>query len=105
MKIMVFDPRHYLNNFNNYFRGEILFQKILENIPSDEKRKRKIAKNILIAEKSKDNDDSSNVWNIIEELASEGNTEIDDYVSSHDIQLVKIDKEFLEKELLKNPSV
>ena len=28
-----------------------------------------------------------------------------DYINSHDIKLVKIDKEFLEKELLKNPSV
>ena len=109
MKIMIFDPNHYYNNFNSFFRGDILFQKILENIPSDEKRKRKIATNILIEEKSKiqtDDDGSySKIWNIIGELKKEGNTEINDYINSHDIKLVKIDKEFLEKELLKNPSV
>jgi hypothetical protein len=107
MKIMIFDPNHYYNNFNNFFRGDILYQKILENIPSDEKRKRKIATNILIDEKSKnENDESySKIWNIMGELKKEGNTEIDDYINSHDILLVKIDKEFLEKELLKNPSV
>jgi len=105
MKIMIFDPTHYYNNFNEYFRGDILYQKILENIPSDEKRKRKIVTNLLISEKSKGDNDYSNVWNIMGELKKEGNTEIDDYINSHDIQLVKIDEEFIKTKLLKNPSV
>jgi len=101
MKIMIFDTNNYSKNLNEHFRGEILYQKILENIPSDDIRKRKIVTNILISEKLKDNDDYSTVWNILGELKKDDNSEITEYINSHDIQLFKIDKEFLDTELLK----
>lgn len=107
INIMVFDPNHYWNNFNSFFRGDILYDKIIKYLPSDEKRKRKIAKMKIIDEKTKavDKDDRmSKVWNIIGELSKKDNTEIDDYVRTHDIELINIDVDFLKNELL-NPKL
>jgi hypothetical protein len=93
MKILLFDPTHYWNGLNRLFRGDELITKILENIPSDEQRIRSIAKRRLIAKESKETIEST--WNISHRLSEEGNTEIDDYIKSHNIKLYNFDTDFI----------
>jgi hypothetical protein len=98
LKIQLFDPTHYWNGLHQHFRGENLINKILEHIPSDEKRIRSIAKRRLIKKIEKElteKGEKSSAWNISYRLSEKGNTEIDDYIKSHDIKIYKFDAEFI----------
>lgn len=105
MKIQLFDPTHYAKSLVKSFRGKELIDCILKHIPSDEKRIRKIAYRKLIEQKQSELKETDNkmsgTWNIMSELTKDGNTEIDDYINSHDIQITKIDEDFIKNATLK----
>jgi hypothetical protein len=98
MKIKLFDPISISDSLNSNFRGEELINKILLHIPSDEKRIRRIARDAILTKKEqefKDKGDQIRIWNMMGELAKEDNTEIQDYINSNDIKLIKIDAEYI----------
>lgn len=107
LKIQLFDPTSYQHSINRNFRGKELINKVLQYIPSDEIRLRKIAKNAIIENYEKEKklkNEKPSVWEIIDRLSSEGNTEIDDYIKTHNIVLTTIDEDFINSALLKpNP--
>jgi hypothetical protein len=99
LKIQLFEPSHYGDSININFRGEELLNKILEYIPSDEKRLRKIAKNAIlnnIEKEAREKGEKVSIWKVIDRLSAEDNTEIEDYIKTHNIVLTKIDKDFIE---------
>lgn len=107
LKIQLFDPTNYINSINRNFRGDKLMNKILEYIPSDEKRLRRIAKNAIIDNYEKEKklkNEKPSLWEIVDRLSSDSNTEIDDYIKNNNIILTTIDEEFLKTAKLKpNP--
>lgn len=107
IKIQLFDPNHYWNSLNDNFRGTELVNKILKFIPSEETRIRKFARNAVINQiekEAKEKGEEVKSYNVIRRLTDEGNTEIDDYIKSHNIQVTQIDADLignLKFELLK----
>lgn len=75
--------------------------KILKFIPSDEYRIRKIAKNLIlknIEKEAKEKGEEIKIWNVIDRLSNSENTEIDDYIKSHNIKITTIDKDYISNE-------
>lgn len=103
IKIQLFDPAHYWHSINKNLRGDKLVCKILEHIPSDETRIKDIAKRHLIAEidkNSKKKGEKISYYDIIERLSNVDNTEIEDYIKTHNIQIIKIDEDVIENSRL-----
>jgi len=101
IKIQLFDPSHYWNSLNKHFRGTEMIDKILNFIPSDEYRTRKIAKNLIlknIEKEAKEKGEEIKIWNIIDRLSNPNNTEINDYIKSHNIKITKIDQDYIRNE-------
>lgn len=107
MTIQLFDPTNYRHSLNKNFRGAEMTKKVLEYIPSDETRIRRIARNEIIKNYEKEKRSKNEVvsiWEIMDRLSKEGSTEIDDYIKTNNIIITKIDEEFLLSALLKpNP--
>lgn len=107
IKIQLFDPNHYWNSLNDNFRGTELVNKILKFIPSEETRIRRFARNSVInkiEKEAKEKGEEIKSYDVIKRLTDEGNTEIDDYIKSHNIQVTPIDADLignLKFELLK----
>jgi len=98
MKIQLFDPTDFMKSLNSSFRGDKLINKILKYIPSDEKRIRKIAKSKVInniEKEANDKGEKMSIWNIIDRISNKENTEIDDYIKNNNIEIVKIDFDFI----------
>lgn len=94
MKIQLFEPSSLLNSIVRNFRGDEAVEKILKFIPSDEKRLRGIAFVLMGKEYKKECEEKNIKYNFYEysrRLQEEGNTEIDDYIKTHNIILTKID--------------
>ena len=94
IKIQLFDPNHYWNSLNDNFRGSELINKILKFIPSEETRIRRFARNSVIKQiekEAKEKGEEVKSYNVIKRLTEENNTEIDDYIKSHNIQVTPID--------------
>lgn len=105
MKIQVrlFDPHHYADNIMNDFRGEKLIQAILEKIPSDEIRMKRIWKDqflsILMDEAKEANPDAKNMniyWKASDTFRSEeGMKRYEEFKKANPIELVKIDEDYI----------
>ena len=98
IKIQLFDPNHFWNNLNDHFRGKELVNKIINFIPSDDIRIRSIEKNKVIdkiSKESKEKGEELKSWKIVERLADKNNTEVDDYIKSHNIKIVTIDADYI----------
>ena len=98
MKIQLFDPNHYWNSLNDNFRGKELIDKILTFIPSEETRIRRFARNSVITQiekEAKEKGENIKSYDVIRRLTEENNTEIDDYIKSHNIQVTPIDADLI----------
>jgi hypothetical protein len=104
ISIKLFDPFNYRDNIVENLRGEKLINKILTNIPSDEKRIEKIIKRDFINKKMeeikntlKEEKSSTAIYfKAIDFLQTEeGKLELENYKNSQEIILTKIDKDFL----------
>jgi hypothetical protein len=102
--IKLFDPFHYRDNIVENFRGEELINKILANIPPDEKRIEKIIKRDFIYKKIEEIKSSlkeeksltSIYFQAIDFLKTEdGKLELENYKNSQEVVLTKIDEDFL----------
>lgn len=104
-KIHLFEPHHHWNSLNKHFRGDELFEYVLKNIPTDDERIRKLAYNKVFESKVKQYPDNEHgyslFYDIRVELKQDGNTEIDDYIKNNDIELIKVDKDFLTSKYFK----
>jgi len=97
IKIQLFDPTHYWNSLNKNFRGDELINKILKFIPSEEDRIKSIARRAVKAKIEKESKEQNEKisWRIFDRLTLDGNTEIEDYIKSHNIQVTTIDADFI----------
>ena len=92
MKIQLFEPSNLLDSIVRNFRGEEAIEKILKFIPSDEERLNKIVKQIII-KREKENCKQKNIYFDPSELLKNINSEIEDYIKTHNIILTKIDND------------
>lgn len=98
IKIKLFDPSDHWNSINGNFRGQEMRDKVLNFIPSDKDRIRKIARRLLLSKiekEAKEIGEEIQIWNVINRISNPDNTEIDDYIKSHNINLIKIDNDYL----------
>ena len=102
-KIFIFNPNDIMDNINMNFRGEQLKELILKYKLDDKKRLRNIALNKLITKKLKEVNENNYSYaiNITNNLLSENNTEIKEYIDKHNIKLIKFDKDLLNQKVTK----
>jgi hypothetical protein len=100
MRIHVFDPNHYWDNLMEHLCGKGFTNKILECVPTDEKRKERIWKDKFIALKMEDSS-LDRYWKAIDHYRSEeGQKEFEEYKRNNPITLRKIDEGFISGELM-----
>jgi len=105
MKIQVrlFDPNHYWDNIMEHFRGGELIEAILEKIPSDEVRMKRIWKDkflsILMDEVKEKYPEEKNMriyWKATDIFRSEeGLKRYEEFKKANPIELVKIDEDYI----------
>lgn len=108
-QIRLFDPQSYKDNIVDSLRGEELVDGILKFIPSDEERILKIHKhkflNILVDRIKIDGEDyKANAFSYFYKAgdymrSEEGQKELEEYIKSNPISVIKIDKEYLNSQM------
>lgn len=102
--IQLFDPHSIFNNLNVKFRGEELFSKILNYIPSKQDRLNDKARHEILNYKIKDIDKDRVMYDYLQyerELKKENNSEIKNHIIANNLTVEYIDYEFIQNYSLK----
>ena len=104
MRIHIFDPDHYWNNFTNLLRNKTsVIDEVIKRLPTDEDRMLKKASKILFDERYNAAPKPTKfevglAMKISKELHKDDKKILRDYIKTNPISVTKIDEEFLKSE-------